>query len=138
MILKQVQLQNSREPLQIPYPPDFKGEKYAEQDSEEQEFYLSSEPRFLTKDEIEVAQEYLKTIWYSPKLSFTGCVMIDPEDPLLDFNHDQLDRIEKEQNLPSSRKHPTGGTRQMFERVLLIRERGYEGTGFKSLPAGVK
>jgi hypothetical protein len=136
MLLKQVQLQNPREPLQIRYPDDFTGEKHAGEDSEDLEFYISTEPRFLTNDEIDLVNEFLKKIPYPQKLVPTGCVMVDPDDPLWGFDHDRLDKVEKEQNLPSSRKHPNGGTRQLIERILLIRERGYEGNGLKSLPIG--
>lgn len=132
-MLKQAHLRTSREPLQIRYPDGFDGEKYAGEDEDDQEFYITTEPRFLTKDEIKLAREYIKTLSYPQELVLTGCTMIDPDDTLLDFDHDQLDELERTQGLPSTRKPPSGGTRQTFERVLLIREKGYEGTGFKSL-----
>lgn len=135
MLLKQVYLQNAHEPLQIPYPPNYSGEKTkVDEDSDDQEFHVSTEPRFLTQDEIDLVNDFLKRSVYPQKLLLTGCVMIDPDDPLLDVDHDKLDKVEADQGLPNSRKHPNGGTRQIYERVLLIRERGYEGNGLKSLP----
>lgn len=133
MILEQVHLRTSREPLQIRYPDGYQGEKSADEDGEDDEFYVSTEPRFLCQDEIKLVREFIKTLSYSQELVLTGCTMIDPDDTLLGFDHDQLDALEKSQGMPSTRKPPGGGTRQTFERVLLIREKGYRGTGFKSL-----
>lgn len=133
MILKQVHLKAAKEPLQIRYPEGYEGEKSADEDQDDGEFFITTEPRFLCEDEINLVREYVKTLSYSQELMFTGCTMIDPDDTLLDFDHDQLDALEETQGLPSTRKPPGGGTRQAFERVLLIREKGYEGTGFKSL-----
>ena len=140
MILKQANLRFCREPLQIPYPKNFDGDKYdgGNEDFEDGEFYISTEPRFFSLDEIKVIQDYLKTLPYSQELVETGCIRIDEDDPLMDFDHDQLDALEKEQSLPPSRKPINGGTRQLFERVLIIREAGYEGTGFKGLPGAKK
>jgi hypothetical protein len=136
MTLVQAHLRFGREPLQIPYPEDFEGDKYdgGNTDFDDAEIYISTEPRFFTPDEIEVVQEYLKTLLYSQELIETGCIMIDEDDPLLEFDHDQLDALEQDQSLPQTRKPIGGGTRQLFERVLLIREYGYRGTGFKGLP----
>ena len=140
MLLKQAKLRFPREPLQIRYPENFEGDKYdgGNEDFEDSELYISSEPRFFSLDEIKLIREYLKTLSYSQDLVETGCVRIDEDDPLIGFDHDQLDALEKEQSLPSSRKPINGGTRQLFERVLLIREAGYEGTGFKGLPGAKK
>ena len=139
MLLKQAQLRIGREPLQIRYPEDFQGDKYdgGNLDFDDNEFYVSTEPRFFSSDEIEIIREYLKDLPYPQDLVLTGCTMIDEEDPLLDLDHEQLDALEKDQLLPLTRKPIGGGTRQLFERVLLIREVGYEGTGFKGL-SGVK
>jgi len=133
MILKQAHLRTAREPLQIRYPDDYEGEKNAAEDEDDPEFYITTEPRFLTDGEIKLVRDFVKNLSYPQELVLTGCTMIDPDDPLLEFDHDQLDELEKMQSLPLTRKHPSGGTRQAFERVLLIREQGYEGTGFKSL-----
>lgn len=136
MILKQAHLRIGREPLQIRYPEDFDGEKYdgGNLDFDDSEFHVSTEPRFFSLAEIEIIREYLKSLPYSQDLVLTGCTMIDEEDPLLELDHEQLDTLEKDQLLRSTRKPVGGGTRQLFERVLLIREAGYEGTGFKGLP----
>jgi hypothetical protein len=136
MVLEQVHLRFNREPLQIRYPEDFEGDKYdgGNPDFDDTEFYVSTEPRFFSLDEISLIREYLKTLPYSQELVSTGCIMIDEDDPLLEFDHDQLDSLEQEQSLPPTRKPIGGGTRQLFERVLLIREAGYRGTGFKGLP----
>lgn len=132
---KQVYLAVRREPLQFVYPPDFAGEKSGDLDDEE--FFLGQEPRFLTADEIELVEEILASLPYTQKLVKTGCVLIDPYDPLLEVTHDRLDEIEAQQKLPSSRKAPGGGTVGIRERVLRIRENGYEGYGNKSLPEGL-
>lgn len=136
MLLKQAHLRVEREPLQIRYPEGFLGDKYdgGNPDFDDQEFHISTEPRFLSLDEIEIVRGYIKSLPYSQDLVLTGCVLIDEEDPLLGLDHDQLDALEKDQLLRSTRKPIGGGTRQLFERVLLIREAGYEGTGFKGLP----
>lgn len=128
---RQVYLTLSKEPLQINYPAGFKGAKSV--DIDDPGFHISTHPRFLTDDEIEIAQSYILKLPYRQILGFTGCVLISPNDPLLQFDQARLDKLEQDNKLPNSRYAATGGERSLKERVLLIRENGYTGTGSKSL-----
>lgn len=130
-MLKQVQLRSNQEPLQIPYPPDFDGEKSGEE--EDEEFFLDTIPRFLTKDECDLAKNYIATLHYPQDLVYTGCTLIDPDDPLLNFSQEQLDELEKNAQLSSTSEASGGGRLTIQQRVLLIRENGYEGDGKKAL-----
>jgi len=130
---KQAALKNPREPLQVPYPQDFKGIR-SSNNPDDTSIFISTEPRFLSDDEIVVVQEYVKGLSYDQSLVLTGCVIIDPDDPLLKCTHQQLDEIEAKNYLPSTSKIPgKGGKPSVQQRVLLIRERGFMGTGVPSL-----
>lgn len=131
---KQAYLKSNKEALQIPYPPDFQGQKSL--DADDLEIYLGVTPRWLTEDEIAIAQAYLATLPYSQELLFTGAVAIDESDPLLTLSLEELDQVEAEENLPSTKHSLDGGVRQLTERVLILREAGYNGVGRKQLVAG--
>lgn len=131
VLQKQVSLKNGREPLQVPYPANWQGEKSGEPD--DLELYISTVPRFITTDEVPLVEAFLKKLTYPQSLVYTGCVRIDPDDPLLNFSAEELDRVEKEQNLPSTSNAPGGGQRQLIARVLMIREAGYEGNGNRAI-----
>ncbi len=135
-MLKQVQLRSNLEPLQIPYPPDFEGEKSGE--PEDEEFFLDTVPRFLTSDECAVAKTYIQQLHYPQELIYTGCTLIDSDDPLLEFSQEQLDELEKTAQLASTSEAPGGGRLTVQQRVLLIREGGYEGDGKKALNGSKK
>lgn len=128
---KQSYLKNGSESLQIPYPPDFKGAKSL--DIEDTEIHINSIPRMLTEDEIPLVEGYLKTLPYSQSLIFTGAVFLDPTDPLIGMDNDGIDRLEAEELLPSTKYSQGGGLRQPLERVLILRESGYQGVGRKQL-----
>lgn len=130
---KQVALRFQREPLQIPYPPGFQGAKSTH--PEEEEFFLSTEPRFLTLDEIQITQAFLSRLGYRQELTFTGAVLVDPNDPLLQASHEQINQIEAEARQPSTEMAPGGGRRGVRERVYILRERGFLGSGNKVLNA---
>lgn len=125
-LLKQAALKYSREPLQIAYPSDYVGEKSI---PNEDEIFISTQPRMLTIDEIELIENFLTKLPYTQSLYFTGLVLIDPGDSLLKASHDDLDLVEKNAQLSNTRLAPGGGTRSVMERVLLIREAGYYGNG---------
>lgn len=133
VVLKQCKLQRPVEPLQIPYPSDWSNPKTV--DPDDTAIHLSTIPRFLNEYEIELVQAFCKELPYSQNLALTGAKLLDRNDPLLGFDHDQLDRIEKFVNLPNTRR-TNGGERQTYERVLIIRERGYEGSGNLKALAG--
>lgn len=132
---KQCYLKIGSESLQIPYPPDFKGAK--SMDSEDTEIHINSLPRLLTEDEILVVEDYLKTLPYPQSLLFTGAIFLDPSDPLVAMDNIELDRLEDEDMLPSTKYSKDGGIRQPYERVLILRESGYKGVGRKQLMQGV-
>jgi hypothetical protein len=134
MIQKQVRLKNNREPLQIPYPSDFKGEKSGSE--EDAEFYLSVEPRCLTPEEIDLAKAFVEKLPYPQSLELTGLYLTDPYDALLESDHETLDILEKQNGMLSTRQIPQGGERQLRERVYIIRERGFSGNYTKTLAPG--
>jgi hypothetical protein len=122
-ILRQVRLSSPREPLQIRIPPNFTGEKSSE--GSDGEIYISNQPTFLTPDEITLVEEYLAKLPYRQTLAYTGCVLIDKEDPLLSYTLAQLDDLERKHGLPSTRNVPKKGERSLYERVHMIRENGF-------------
>lgn len=119
-MLQQAYLQHGREPLFVPYPEGFSGKKSGT--PEDLDFFITSQPRFLTNDEIAIAQAFLKTLFYRQQLILTGAVLLDTEDPLLTASHDEFDEIENRLGLPNS-KYGRGGIRQPRERAYIIRER---------------
>jgi hypothetical protein len=133
---KQVYLKSNKEALQIPYPVNFP-EAEKSLDPDDREIHLNSSPRWLTPSEIEVVEAYLQTLPYAQSLLLTGAVAIDESDPLLTLTLEQLDEMEAEESLPSTKYSIGGGIRQLNERVLIIRESGYSGVGRKQLVAGV-
>jgi len=128
---QQVQLKSNLEPLQIPYPADWDGEKSGE--PEDEEFFLDIIPRFLSEDECRLAEDYIKKLPYPQTLVYTGCVLLDEDDPLFKATHEQLDNLEKNANLASTAEAPGGGRLTIQQRVLLIRESGYKGDGKRAL-----
>lgn len=125
------------ETLQIPYPPGFSRLDKSGQQAD-QEFHLSTTPRYLSSPEIAVAEAFIAQLPYRQQLVKTGAILLDANDPLLLKDHDELDRVEAQSNLSNTRKAPTGGMRSIRERVILIRERRYQGTGELALPATVE
>jgi hypothetical protein len=130
-MLKQAMLRIRKEPLQIPYPSDWTGQKSS--GPEEEEVIISTEPRWLTEDEIPLVEAFIKTLPYSQFLDLTGAVLIDPNDSLLNASHDDLDRADAAAGFPNTRYLPGGGQRSVQERVLILRERGYVGNGSTAL-----
>lgn len=129
-MFKQACLKRGLEPLQIPYPKNYEGQKSGS--PSDREFHLSTQPRFLTEDEINIAQSFIAKLPYKQSLVLTGCVMVG-KDPLFEKNHTQLDAIEKSVGLPNTRYSSAGGERSVVERVLILREHGYEGHGSTQL-----
>jgi hypothetical protein len=118
---------------QIAYPPDFEGEKSGDEDDEN--FSVSTQPRFLTSDEVELAEAYINSIPDAQRLQYTGAVLVDPEDSLLKASVEELRRvIEQEKlNLPVE---ASGGTLPVQAIVLSIREAGYAGNGKRAIASG--
>lgn len=131
---EQVHLRVPGESLQIPYPSNYKGPKSGH--PSDTEFFLGLTPRFLTTEEVAVAEAYIGALPYRQSLSKTGAKLIDANDPLLTCSHEDLDEAEAAAHLPNSRNMPGGGERATRERVLLIRERGYQGNGKLAIQAG--
>jgi len=117
---KQCHLKFGKEPIQVSYPPGFAGAKSDDSD-EEEEFFLSKEPRFLTADEVELAIAFCKKLPYPQELALTGAVLVSGDDHLWDKNHEELDEIEATQGLPSSRA-ADGSEVELRQRVYQIRE----------------
>lgn len=130
---RQVRLLNPVEPLQIPYPENFQGEKT---DVDEEEFFLTTMPRKLSDEEIDLAKEYIDRLPYRQSLVYTGAVFLDESDSLLNKSHDQLDEIERRNHLSNTRYSPRGGSRSILQRVVKIRQTGYEGNGAYALLSG--
>lgn len=103
----------------VPYPQNFPEDEKSQ--PENLGFYVSYTPVQITSVEFDLAQEYFKKKYPKQKLRKTGTVMIG-DDELLTASHEDLDRYEQSQNLPSTRKAPGGGFRSIQSRVLLIRE----------------
>lgn len=114
---RQASLQVGREPLQIPVPPDFKGDRT----SDAPEIFISSVPGIYSLAEIEVIQNFLPKLPYRQGLNL-GALFIDADDPLISASHDELDQAEKEAKLPNTRRVPGGGERSPMERLLILRE----------------
>jgi hypothetical protein len=130
------------EPLQIPYPKDFKGDRRTPEHPElsEEIFISPGQMTDLTLDEIEVVKKFLEKLPYAQSLLFgTDLGVLQEEDPLLKMTQDQLDKLERQEGLTPSRSSPNGGDRTIFERVIGIRVDGnYDGNGMLSLPAGLQ
>ena len=112
----------------IDYPEGFKGEK-SEENIREKAFFVSSEPRWLTLDEIDLVAKYLLDFnkgqfGKSQALVYTSAVLIDADDLLLKATHAELNQIEKVNGLKNSQYSIAGGQRSIYERVLIIREQG--------------
>ena len=119
----QVQLGVRAEPLQIPIP------------GEPDELHITTQPRWVTASQLAAIQSFLSKLPYEQRLNFTGAILSDESEPLDQFTHDQLDQLELAIGLKNSRKSPAGGTRQIHERVCLIREQGYTNGGHEVIPA---
>jgi hypothetical protein len=127
---QQVGLTRSAEPLQIPIPPGFEGMRSTEQD----QIMLTTQFHPYTLDEIALIEKYLTTLPYVQTLS-KGAVMLDEDDPLLEADHEFLDALETRESLPKSRFAKGGGEYSIMNRVLLIRESGFTGSGKPALMA---
>ena len=127
-VKKEVRLRSSGH-IFVQYPPGYKGDRT--DGPQEESFYISDQARYLNEQEIELAQKAAKSQGHI--LVFSGAVLIDENDPLLQFDHSQLDAVEAEAKLSNTRKALSGGTRSIYERVLIIRERGYESNAAKFL-----
>jgi len=134
--IRQTALARPVEPLQIPYPKGFKGDRRHPELSEE--IFISTEMADLTLDEIKVVDDFLKKLPYAQSLIFgTDLGVIQEDDPLLKMTSAQLDKLERQEGFAPSRMSPNGGERTIFERVIQIRVDGnYDGNGMLSLPAG--
>jgi len=118
---------------QVSYPPDYEGEKSGDEDDES--FSISTQPRFLTSDELKLAEAYVSSIPDAQRLLYTGAVLVDPEDSLLNASLDDLKKIINRENL----KIPVeadGGTLPVQAVVLAIREAGYQGNGKQAIAGG--
>lgn len=138
-MLLQVKLQRTSEPLQIPYPDGWEGERSGQLD--DTTLLINQLPRWVTPDEELLAKEYIAKLPYRQSLERTGAVQIDVDDPLLSATHDELDTAEASAQLQNTRSLIGGGTRSIQERVLILRERGYRGGAFRAIatdaiPAG--
>lgn len=132
----QAHLLLSGESLQIPYPKGFNPRSKIAAERSDPEFHLTTTPRWLSPDEIELAEKFIDDLPYQQKLVKTGAVLIDANDPLLTKTHDELDGVERQLQLGNTRRGPTGSPRNIRERVILIRERNYLGNGSLALTAG--
>jgi hypothetical protein len=129
----EVKLAKSREPLQISYPKGFTGEKSGK--TSDKEIHISTQPRYITQDEVGFIEAYIRKLPYEQGLEKTGVILVG-NDPLLQVSHDTLDSLEEDNNLKPTRTSPMGGDRSVAERVFIIRESGfYQNASKQLLPA---
>lgn len=115
-----VKLGVAQEPLLIPYPENWSGEKSVE--NSDRSFFLSCSPRTLSMDEIELAKSYVKELPYHQTVVFMGGVLVSPDDPLFAASASELSAYERRQGLPVTERNQSGGRRLPRERVHMIRE----------------
>jgi len=134
--IRQTALARPVEPLQIPYPKGFKGERRHPELSEE--IFITTEMTDLTLDEIAVVEKFLEKLPYDQSLIFgTDLGVLQEDDPLLKMTPAQLDKLERQEGFQPTRISPNGGERTILERVIILRvDGGYDGNGVPSLPAG--
>jgi hypothetical protein len=125
MARREVTLKKGREPLQIPVPKTFEGQRSSDDDTIF--VYPITPPVTLTMDEIAVVAAFVETLPYAQGLVF-GATMLDADDPLMDADHDRLDEVESAAGLPNSRQVAGSGQRSERERLLIIRESGHFGS----------
>lgn len=130
-MLLQVRLLQTSEPLQIPYPDGWEGERSGQPD--DPTLLINQFPRWVTPDEELLIKDYISRLPYRQSLERTGAVRIDADDPLLSATHDELDMVEASAQLKNTRSLIGGGTRSIQERVLILRERGYRGGAFRAI-----
>lgn len=128
-ILYEVGLQTNMESLNVSYP-----EGFLEQDKseglDEEGFTLSPGLNsYRTEAEIELAKIEIRSKNYRQKLIYTGSVRVLGQEPLLNFQQVELDKVESALKYPNSRYLKSGGERTLAERISQIRERGYTGDG---------
>lgn len=134
MSRQEAALAKAVEPLQIPYPRNFSGEKTK---PDATQLYISTEFAIFTVDELEVIGQFLTKLPYPQSLKL-GASFLAEDDPLLSVDQDELDAIEAREGIPNSRTAPGGGERAARERVIILRESGYAGSGTKALLAGTQ
>lgn len=134
MSCQEAALTKAVEPLQIPFPRNFSGQKT---NPDATQLYVSTEFAVYTLDELGVISQFLPKLPYAQTLKF-GASFLDAADPLLEFDQDRLDALEERESMPNSRTAPGGGERSLRERVIILREQGYAGSGTKALLAGTQ
>lgn len=118
MISYQVKLKRFGKGVWVTFPEDFSGQRT----DTELEVFLDQAPRNLSRDEIKYIQDYLKKHHIDNELEETEALFLDADDPIAKLDHDQLDRLEENLGLQSTRNSNAGGERSQIERVLLLRE----------------
>lgn len=117
---QEAKLRYAAEPLQIKYPAGYAGEKSGRND--DVEFFISTTPKLLSAGEIELVRGLLPKLPYRQALDLTGCVMGLHPDLKNFVSTAELDRYERVNQLPTSKKTPGGKTRPLRERLLLVTE----------------
>jgi hypothetical protein len=129
---QQVSLSGYYRDITIYYPDDWQGFKSGH--DEDEYFSIGPMPRILALDEIDYAKAYIQQKRIRATISQTGAVLGPTDDPLYQWTHDQLDRLEAFLQYPNSRFARLGGSNNTLNRVCQIRERGYQYDG-SELPA---
>jgi hypothetical protein len=132
---QQVSLTNYYRDITIQYPIDWEGFKSGQE--EDEYFSIGPTPRILTLDEINYAQNHILQKRIRATISLTGAVIGPPDDPLYQWTHEQLDRLEEFLGYSNSRYIRAGGTNNTLNRICQVRERGYQydGSELPALPA---
>ena len=128
-ILREVGLLANMESINVSYPEGFP-ETAKSEGIDEEGFTLSPGINsYLTEEEIALANAEIRSKNYNQKLIYTGAVRVLGQEPLLNFQQVELDKIEAALKYPNSRHLKSGGERTLAERIAQIRERGYKGDG---------
>ena len=128
-ILREVGLLANIESINVSYPKGFLEEDKSEGIDEEGFTLVPGINSYRTDAEIALATAEIRSKNYNQKLIHTGAVRVLGQEPLLNFQQIELDKIEAALRYPNSRYLKIGGERTLAERIAQIRERGYKGDG---------
>ena len=132
-MLIEAHLAEPRESLQVPVPESFRGRR---RDNEDESLHVTTQPAYYTADEISLIEGHILKLRYTQSLVLTGSKLIG-NDPLLEASVKQIGEIEKAIGSGSTKILDDGSDRPLLDRVLILRENGFEGSApeiVESLP----
>jgi hypothetical protein len=122
-MLIEASLKERMEAIQVPVPEGFAGQRV---NPDDESIHVSRTPCYYTPDEIDLIEAFLGRLKYSQSLRLTGSRKIGL-DSLLAATQQDLDRIEANNSLVSTKYTTDGSERPLLDRILIIRESGYQG-----------